>query len=124
VDLKDESMVEIVNSSADFWSYVTSFNDRLYYTDSRRNDVVCCDINGTILWTFIDTSVRYTNCVCIPDDKIKQLLFFTDNQHCIKRQISLRWQLATALFACHNAVPVDRQVYLLSTTIVLHQFRT
>jgi len=57
VDLKDESIVEIVDSSADFWSCVTSFNDRLYYTDSKRNEVVCCDINGTILWIFTDTSV-------------------------------------------------------------------
>ena len=32
-------------------------SDRLYYTDSNRNEVVCCDINGTILWTFTDTSV-------------------------------------------------------------------
>jgi hypothetical protein len=57
VDLKDESIVEIVNFAAGYWSYVTSFNDRLYYTVSIRSEVVCCDINGTILWTFTDTSV-------------------------------------------------------------------
>jgi hypothetical protein len=44
VDLKDESIVEIVNFSADYWSRVTSFNDRLYYTNSKRTEVVCCDI--------------------------------------------------------------------------------
>jgi hypothetical protein len=57
VNLKDERIVEIVDFDADFWSFVTSFNDRLYYTDSNRNEVVCCDINGTILWTFTDTSI-------------------------------------------------------------------
>ena len=57
VDLKDERIVEIVDFAAGYWSYVTSFNDRLYYTVSIRSEVVCCDINGTILWTFTDTSV-------------------------------------------------------------------
>ena len=57
VDLKDERIVEIVNFRAGTGSRITSFNARLYYTDSNRNEVVCCDINGTILWTFTDTSV-------------------------------------------------------------------
>ena len=57
VYLKDESIVEIVDFDANLCSRVTSFNDRLYYTDSNRSEVVCCDINGTILWTFTDTSV-------------------------------------------------------------------
>jgi DNA-binding beta-propeller fold protein YncE len=57
VDLKDENIVEIVAFAADSWSRVTSFNDRLYYTNSKRDEVVCCDINGTILWTFTDKSV-------------------------------------------------------------------
>ena len=60
VDLKDENIVEIVAFAADFWSRVTSFNDRLYYTDSMRSEVVCCDINGTILWKFTDKSVLKT----------------------------------------------------------------
>jgi hypothetical protein len=60
VDLKDGNIVEIVAFAADFWSRVTSFNDRLYYTDSMRSEVVCCDINGTILWTFTDKSVLKT----------------------------------------------------------------
>ena len=57
VDLKDENIVEIVAFFADFWSRVTSFNDKLYYTDPIHSEVVCCDINGTILWTFTDKSV-------------------------------------------------------------------
>ena len=56
VDLKDENIVEIVAFATDIWSRVTSFNDRLYYTDSIRSEVVCCDIIGTILWTFTDKS--------------------------------------------------------------------
>ena len=57
VDLKDENIVEIVAFATDICSRVTSFKDRLYYTDSIRSEVVCCDINGTILWTFTDKSV-------------------------------------------------------------------
>ena len=60
VDLKDENIVEIVAFDANLWSRVTSFNDKLYYTDPIRSKVVCCDINGTILWTFTDTSVLKT----------------------------------------------------------------
>ena len=56
VDLKDENIVEIVAFATDICSRVTSFKDRLYYTDSIRSEVVCCDINGTILWTFTDKS--------------------------------------------------------------------
>jgi hypothetical protein len=55
VYLKDESIVEIVDFDANLCSRVTSFNDRLYYIDSNRSEVVCCDINGTILWTCTDT---------------------------------------------------------------------
>ena len=55
VYLKDESIVEIVDFDANLCSRVTSFNDRLYYIDSDRSEVVCCDINGTILWTCTDT---------------------------------------------------------------------
>jgi DNA-binding beta-propeller fold protein YncE len=57
VDLKDENIVEIVACAADVWSYVSSFNDRLYYTNAKRHEVVCCDNNGTVLWTFTDKSV-------------------------------------------------------------------
>jgi hypothetical protein len=57
VNLKDEKIGEIVAFAADVSSRATSFNGRLYYTDSVRSEVVCCDINGTILWTFTDKYV-------------------------------------------------------------------
>ena len=68
VNLKDENIVEIVAFAADCWSRVTSFNDRLYYTDSMRSEVVRCDINGTILWTFTDKSVLKTPSSVTVDD--------------------------------------------------------
>ena len=68
VDLKDENIVEIVAFAADMWSRVTSFNDRLYYTNSMRSEVVCCDINGTILWTITDKSVLKTPRAITVDD--------------------------------------------------------
>jgi hypothetical protein len=60
VDLKDEHIVDIVDFDANFWSRVTSFNGRLYYTGSIPSKVVCCDINGTIYWTFTHKSVLKT----------------------------------------------------------------
>jgi hypothetical protein len=60
VDLKDENIVEIVAFDANFLSRVTSINDRLYYTNSKRDEVVCCHINGTIFWTFTYESVLKT----------------------------------------------------------------
>jgi hypothetical protein len=90
VDLKDESIVEIVNSSAPFWSYVTSLNDRLYYTNSERNEVECCDINGTILWTFTDTSVlkaprsidvdEYGNVYVVGTDSVNVIVISPDGK--------------------------------------------
>jgi outer membrane protein assembly factor BamB len=68
VDLKDENIVEIVAFAADMWSRVTSFNDRLYYTNSMRSEVVCCDINGAILWTITDKSVLKTPRAITVDD--------------------------------------------------------
>ncbi|XP_052080363.1 E3 ubiquitin-protein ligase TRIM71-like [Mytilus californianus] len=38
-------------------SYVSVFNDKIYYTDKRDHSVVCCDRNGSRVWTFKDTSV-------------------------------------------------------------------
>jgi hypothetical protein len=68
VDLKDENIVEIVAFVADLLSRVTSFNGRLYYTDPMRSEVVCCDINGTILWKFTDKSVLKTTRSVTVDD--------------------------------------------------------
>jgi DNA-binding beta-propeller fold protein YncE len=78
------------NSSAPFWSYVTSFNDRLYYTNSERNEVECCDINGTILWTFTDTSVlkaprsidvdEYGNVYVVGTDSVNVIVISPDGK--------------------------------------------
>jgi hypothetical protein len=68
VNLKDENIVEIVAFAADLWSCITSFNDKLYYTYSMCSEVVCCDINGTIFWTFTDKSVLKTPRAITVDD--------------------------------------------------------
>jgi hypothetical protein len=95
VDLKDESIVEIVNFSADYWSRVTSFNDRLYYTNSKRTEVVCCDINGTILWTYRDTFLLKAP-RSIDVDNYGNVYVVGYELHCIKKQMHCSWQLATA----------------------------
>lgn len=36
---------------------ITNFKDKLYVTDRDEHTVTCCDIKGTVLWTFQDTKV-------------------------------------------------------------------
>ena len=78
MNLKDENIVEIVAFAADLWSRVTSFNDKLYYTNSIRSEVVCCDINGTILWTFTDKSLLKTPQSITADDYGNVYVFGTN----------------------------------------------
>ena len=52
---------------------------------------------------FTHTKIYTYRCAC---RMIMQLLMFTDNQHCMKKQMYRGWQQATAYFACHNAVPM------------------
>ncbi|XP_063408320.1 uncharacterized protein LOC134691688 [Mytilus trossulus] len=36
---------------------IANFKDKLYVTDRDEHTVTCCDIEGTVLWTFQDTNV-------------------------------------------------------------------
>ncbi|CAG2226593.1 unnamed protein product [Mytilus edulis] len=38
-------------------SYVAVYTDRIYYTNYEYNNVVCCDRNGALVWTFKDDFV-------------------------------------------------------------------
>ena len=131
---RDESIVEIVDFDANLCSRVTSFNARLYYTDSNRSEVVCCDINGTILWTFTDTSVskdqrsiavddygnvyvvgpRSANAIVISADgkKHKQLLSKTDrldNPWALHYEWKTRQLLVANSTECQLTYTTDRQ---------------
>ncbi|CAG2216950.1 unnamed protein product [Mytilus edulis] len=57
ISLSDESITNVSNVKLPTWAYVTTFGDKLFYTDNSNNSVTCCDYHGNILWTFCDTSV-------------------------------------------------------------------
>ncbi|CAC5408751.1 unnamed protein product [Mytilus coruscus] len=57
VDLKDSSVKHIIKRHLSNWSYVSSFNDKLYFTQKDDSIVTCCDIDGKTNWNFKDTSI-------------------------------------------------------------------
>ncbi|CAC5390299.1 unnamed protein product [Mytilus coruscus] len=57
INLKDETITNISNSKLPELAYVTTFGDKLFYTNYGKNSVTCCDYHGNTLWTFCDKSV-------------------------------------------------------------------
>ncbi|XP_052087503.1 uncharacterized protein LOC127724560 [Mytilus californianus] len=57
VSLSDESITNVTNNKLSDLAYVTTFGDKLFYTNFDNHSVTCCDYHGNILWTFCDTSV-------------------------------------------------------------------
>lgn len=40
-----------------FYANVTTFGDKLFYTNRKYDNVTCCDYHGNSLWTFCNRSV-------------------------------------------------------------------
>ncbi|CAG2246787.1 unnamed protein product [Mytilus edulis] len=57
INLRDESNKPIANNKLSEFAYVTTFADKLFYTNNETDSVTCCDYHGNILWTFCDASV-------------------------------------------------------------------
>ncbi|CAC5414296.1 unnamed protein product [Mytilus coruscus] len=58
ISLGDESITNVINTNLTTWAYVTTFRDKLFYTNCDNHTVTCCDYHhGNIMWTFCDTSV-------------------------------------------------------------------
>ncbi|CAC5408740.1 unnamed protein product [Mytilus coruscus] len=55
ISLNDETITNISNTKLPKCAYVTTFGDKLFYTNN--DSVTCCDYHGNILWTFYDKSV-------------------------------------------------------------------
>lgn len=51
------------------YSYVSVFSDKIYYTNYKDNSVVCCDQNGSNVWTFKDKLVLNEPRAITVDDK-------------------------------------------------------
>ncbi|XP_076076636.1 uncharacterized protein LOC143047465 [Mytilus galloprovincialis] len=68
ISLNDETITNVNNTELSGLAYVTTFGDKLFYTD-YTDSVTCCDYHGHILWTFCDKSVmRYLQCVSVDND--------------------------------------------------------
>ncbi|CAC5397610.1 unnamed protein product [Mytilus coruscus] len=57
INLSDESTTNVINNIPSSIAYVTTFGDKLFYTNCDNDSVTCCDYHGNIVWTFCDTSV-------------------------------------------------------------------
>lgn len=51
------SISRMISCNLPLASYVSVFNDNIYYTDKRDDCVVCCDRKGSHVWTFKATLV-------------------------------------------------------------------
>ena len=52
INLSDRSVSDIINSSMSGVDYVATSGDKLYYTNTSTNTVICCDLHGTTQWEF------------------------------------------------------------------------
>jgi DNA-binding beta-propeller fold protein YncE len=50
INLSDRSVSDIINSSMSGVDYVATSGDKLYYTNTNSNTVICCDLHGTTQW--------------------------------------------------------------------------
>ncbi|CAG2251391.1 unnamed protein product [Mytilus edulis] len=57
ISLSDESISNVINTKLSSFASVSTFADKLFYTNNDNHCVTCCDFHGNILWTFCDTSV-------------------------------------------------------------------
>ncbi|XP_063402421.1 uncharacterized protein LOC134686676 [Mytilus trossulus] len=69
ISLSDESTSNVINHELSGLSYVTTFGDKLCYTDYNEDSVTCCDFHGKIMWKFSDISVLDTPYgICVDND--------------------------------------------------------
>lgn len=57
MNIRDESVTNLVTSRISSDAYITSFADLIYYTDFQTSSVTCCNIQGKPKWTFKDKNV-------------------------------------------------------------------
>ncbi|CAG2253546.1 unnamed protein product [Mytilus edulis] len=52
ISLRDDSVSTIIYSKLSDWSYVTTFNDTIIYTDPDKDTVTCASVRGQVKWNF------------------------------------------------------------------------
>ncbi|XP_063412651.1 uncharacterized protein LOC134695354 [Mytilus trossulus] len=48
---------QVISCNLSRYSYVSTFADKIYYTENIKEEVVCCYLNGSPCWIFKDDSV-------------------------------------------------------------------
>ncbi|XP_071150723.1 uncharacterized protein [Mytilus edulis] len=54
VNISDYATTHVISCNLPTFSYVSVFLDKIYYTSDEDHSVVCCDKNGSRVWTFQD----------------------------------------------------------------------
>lgn len=57
INLNDESIVSITKTKVNRCSYITTFREKIIYTNCKNNSVTCIDFHGNIQWVFKNESV-------------------------------------------------------------------
>lgn len=57
VNTVNYTKTHVISCNLSRYSYVSTFADKIYYTDNNEEEVVCCYLNGSPCWTFKDDSV-------------------------------------------------------------------
>ncbi|CAG2239546.1 unnamed protein product [Mytilus edulis] len=60
MNIRDESVTNLVNRRISSDAYVTSFADLIYYTDCDTRSVICCNLQGKPKWTFKEENILPT----------------------------------------------------------------
>ncbi|CAG2217376.1 unnamed protein product [Mytilus edulis] len=56
VNTADYTTSKVISNNLPWFSYLFIFANNIYYSDCSNHRVVCCDHNGSRVWTFADTS--------------------------------------------------------------------
>lgn len=57
INLNDESIVNVTRTMVDCFSYVATFRDKMFYTQSTKDTVTCIDFQGKLQWMFKNKSI-------------------------------------------------------------------
>lgn len=57
VNIHSWERTTIVPCDLSSWSYIVYSDNKLYYTNSEKHTVVCCDMEGNTIWTFKDENI-------------------------------------------------------------------
>lgn len=118
--IKDSNVKRIVACNLSDWSYISSFNDKLYYAQKNKSTVTCCNIDGKIHWTFKNESILvYPGGLTVDNDGY---IYIVSYQHYSVVVLSPDGQQSRTLLSEHStlqkpsAVKFDKERHYLLIT--------